>query len=82
MHHDCGTVAVEQKCCATEASNPTALVPDTFQLRLWQHAVVAVGHTPPGPGLSALVRTVGLVHSSTPRSPHTPTYLSASVFRI
>lgn len=79
MHHDCGAVVIAQQCCAPAGSDTVALAPDTSQSR--QRAVVAVA-PPLAPALSTLAGSFRTAHTSPPRSPRTPTYLSDSVFRI
>ena len=80
MHSDCGAAVSARECCAPDEAGSAALVPDTSQSRL--RAVVILGHAPLDWGLSATGRDERVAHSSPPRSPRTPTYLSDSVFRI
>lgn len=82
MNHDCGEMALEKGCCATESPSLTSLAAATLTSQIASPDLVAVSV-----GAADLIppiglRTVAAFDSSTPRYSSRSTHLLVSVFRI
>jgi hypothetical protein len=82
MNHDCGAMALETGCCATEAPNLTSLASGTLTSQVASPDVVMSSLSvadllPPVP-----FRTSVALGSDTPRYASRSTHLLVSVFRI
>lgn len=82
MNHDCGAMAMEQGCCATEAPNLTSLVSSVSTSLLAAPVLVVLGLTAAEFAPSTILKTSGTFDLASPISQRKPTYLFLSVFRI
>lgn len=82
MNHDCGAMALETGCCATEAPNLTSLASATLTSQLAAPDLIMASVSvadliPPVP-----IRTSAAFDSDTPRYSSRSTHLLVSVFRL
>jgi len=82
MNHDCGAMAMEHGCCATEAPNLTSLVSSMSTSSFAAPVLVVLGLTAAEFAPSAILGTSGVVDLTPPIADRKPTYLLLSVFRI
>ena len=82
MNHDCGAMAIEQGCCATESPNLTSLASSTSISPVAPPAPVSVSVAAAELAPPVILRTLGGFDFAPPLSSSRPTYLFVSVFRL
>jgi len=82
MNHDCGAMAIEQGCCATESPSLTSLASSTPSSLVAPPALVPVGMAAAALAPPVRVRTLDAFDLAPPIHPSRPTYLFVSVFRL
>jgi hypothetical protein len=82
MNHDCGAMAIEKGCCATETPNLTSLASATLTSQFASPDVVMASVSVADLIPAILFRASAAFDSDTPRYSSRSTYLLVSVFRI